>query len=73
MVLRGMRIRPFNLYKALGTDWLIATPGFVEVRRIVEEADRTLGCVLVQENLKSLAVDIGVLGKLNFLGCHVGL
>jgi hypothetical protein len=34
-VFRGMRIGPFDLYKTLGTDGLIATSSLVEIWRIV--------------------------------------
>jgi hypothetical protein len=46
-MLRGVRIWSLNLHKALRTDGLIAASSLVKIRRVIQEADRTFGCVLV--------------------------
>lgn len=37
---RRVRVRSFDLHKAFRADGLVATPGFVQIGRIVEETDR---------------------------------
>jgi hypothetical protein len=45
--LRRMRVRSLNLYKAFGTYGLIATSGFIQIRRIINEADGALCRILI--------------------------
>jgi hypothetical protein len=47
LVLRRMRIRPLDLYKTFRTYGLIATSGFIQIRRIINEADGALCRILV--------------------------
>ena len=67
MMLWRVRIRPLDLDKALGTYWLIAASSLVEIRRVVEEADRTLGSILVEIGLDRLPIDVRIVGKLYLL------
>ena len=66
-------IGTFDLNKAFRADRLIATSGSIEVRRIIQEAYRTLEGVLVKISLKGLAIDIWVFGQHRFLGKQFGL
>jgi hypothetical protein len=56
-MLRRVRIRTLDLYEALGTDRLITAASFVEVWRIVHEADGTLCSIFVQDSLERRAID----------------
>jgi len=55
-------IWPLYLDETLGADRLIATSGLVEVWRIIQEAYRTLCCVLVEIGFDGLPVDIWLVG-----------
>lgn len=57
-----MRIRPLNLDEAFAANGLVAAAGVVQVWRVRQEADRTFGSVLVEENFERLSVDKGVVG-----------
>lgn len=65
-VLRWMRVRASDLYKAFRADRLIAASCFVEMWWVVEKADWTLKCILVKIRLNLLAVDVGIIGQLDF-------
>jgi hypothetical protein len=71
VVFRRMRIRSLNLYEAFRADWLITAPCLVEIRRVVKEANGTLGSILVKKRLHRMAMYIWILGKLQFLRSHV--
>jgi hypothetical protein len=45
--LRKMRIRSLNLYKALRAYGLIATSGFIQIWRIINEADGAFCRILI--------------------------
>jgi hypothetical protein len=47
LVLRRMRIRSLDLYKAFRTYGLIATSGFIQIWRIINEADRAFCRILI--------------------------
>lgn len=47
MMLRGMGIWSFDLHKALGANGLVATPGLVQVWRIIQEADGAFCRILI--------------------------
>lgn len=55
-----MWIRAFDLDEAFRTDRLLTTPGSVQVRRIIQEADGAFRSVLVQIDLDWLSIDKGV-------------
>lgn len=61
-VLRWMGIRAFYLNETFGADRLIATPGFVQVRRIVNEANWAFCRILVEISLDGLSVYKRVFG-----------
>ena len=73
VMLRWMRIRPFDLDKAFRADRLVAPPRLIQIRRIEEKANGTFGGILVQEYLHALAIDIGIFRKLDLLGRHLSL
>jgi hypothetical protein len=56
-MLWGMRVGAFYLNKAFGANRLIATSCTVEIRRIIEEADRALRGILVEVRFNGLAID----------------
>jgi hypothetical protein len=66
LVLWRMRIRALDLNEALGADGLVTASSFVEIRGIVQKADWAFGRILIEINLNRLAVDKGILGKLQF-------
>lgn len=73
VVLGRMGIGPLDLDEALGADGLIAASSHVQVRRVVEKADRTLAGVFVEESFEPLAIHVGVLGQHALLTCHISL
>jgi hypothetical protein len=72
-MLRWMGIGSLDLYKALGANGLIAASRLVKIGRVVEEANRALGCVFVKEDFDALAIDVPILGQLDLLWGHLGL
>lgn len=66
-------VGPLDLYEALGADGLVATSSHVQVRGIVEKANRTLARIFVEEGFEALAVHEGVLGKHDLLTGHISL
>ena len=60
-----MRIWPFDLDKAFGTDCLIATSSFVQIWRVIEEADWTFRSVFVKVCFNGLTIDVRVLWELH--------
>lgn len=56
-VLRRVRIRSFNLHEAFRTDGLIAASRSVQVGWIVQEANGTLGRILVQNRIDRPTID----------------
>lgn len=66
-----MRVESLDLNEALRTDKLITTSGFVEVRRVIEEANRALRCIFVQEYFYSLPINKRIIGKLDFFWHYV--
>lgn len=57
-----MRIRSLNLDEAFAANGLVTAAGVVQVWRVRQEADRTFGSVLVEENFEGLSVDKRVVG-----------
>lgn len=55
-----VRVGALNLDKTLAANVLTAAASVVEVRGIREEANRTFVCILVQEYLDWLSVDIRI-------------
>jgi formyltetrahydrofolate synthetase len=56
-MLWGMGVWAFYLNEALGANRLVATSRTIEIRRIIEEADRTLRGILVEVRLNGLTID----------------
>lgn len=71
-MLRCVRIWSLDLNKTLGADGLIATSCSVEVRRVVEEANGTFRCVLVEIDFQLLSVDAIVIGQADLLRRGIG-
>lgn len=71
MMFWRMRIRSLDLYEAFRADRLITTSSLIQVWRVVEEADGTLGSILVKERLQQMSMHIWILGKLQFLRSHI--
>lgn len=66
MVLRQVWVGTFDLDEALAADGLVAAARPVQVWGIIQEADRTLGCILVEKDFDWLAIDEGVMRKRYF-------
>lgn len=66
-----MRIWSLDLHEALRAYWLIAASRFVEIGRVIEEADRTLSRIFIQKHFNGLSIHEGILGKLDFARYHV--
>lgn len=73
MVLWRMGFRSFDLYEAFRAYGLVATPGFIQVGRIIKKADGTFGSIFVQKDLQALPIDVGVFGQLDLLWNHLSL
>jgi hypothetical protein len=72
-VLRRMRIRSLDLYKAFRAYGLIATSGFIQIRRVVNEAYRAFCRIFIQKCLHSLSIHIWILRQLYFPWDHICL
>ena len=59
-----VRVRSFDLNKALGTYGLVTTSGLIKVWGVVKEADRTFRGILVKKHFESLSVHERISGKL---------
>ena len=66
-----MWVWPFDLYEAFGAYGLIATPRSVEVRGIIEKANRAFHCVFVETRFERLAVNVRLVQNHSFLRLHV--
>ena len=72
-MLRSVRIRSLDLDEAFRADLLFTASSGVEIRGIVKEADRAFRCIFVEVNFNGLAIDKGVVRKLDFFRGHIGL
>ena len=61
LVLWWMRVRSLDLHEALGTNGLVATTSFVEVRRVVKETDWTLRRLAIEISFDWQARDVRVM------------
>jgi hypothetical protein len=71
VVFGKMRVCSLDLYKAFTANRLITASCMVKVRRIHQETNGALFYSFVKINLERLAVDKGIVGKLNLLGAQV--
>lgn len=62
MMFRWMWVGSFNLYKAFRANWLLTAAGGVEIRWIIQKADRAFRGIFVEDGLQTLAVYIRIFG-----------
>lgn len=66
-----MRVGSLDLDKAFAANRLVTASCTVEIRRIRQETNGAFFYSFVKINLERLAVDKGIMGKLNLLGGQV--